>query len=145
MEIIDSNAGILSNYEIYQLLCECREIQKIQKPSSRPKALATLIYETLNYFEKTSPCTEYKAESIVDFINSAKQFKLTKAETLQILNLRPTNAVEIQLIVEECEERLTEQQVDDLLNIINLLLPAKTERQGTTEQQQLTASDSNQT
>lgn len=140
MEIIDSNAGILTNFEVYELLCECREVQKIQKRSgtARPRGLATLIYETLKYFEQTSPCVEYKIETVEDFVKATKAYKLTKAETVQILNSRPANAVEVQLIIEECEERLSEQQVEDLLNTINHLLPARKENSSVNAEQQET-------
>ncbi len=44
-----------------------------------------------------------------------------------MINLRPTSAVEIQLIVEECEDRLSEEQVDSIAqvypSVYSLLFP----------------------
>ncbi|KHN71440.1 hypothetical protein Tcan_02266 [Toxocara canis] len=52
-------------------------------------------------------------------------FQLTAAEILQVINLRPSTEIEVQLIVEECEERLTEEQMTQLVNIVCENLPPR--------------------
>lgn len=50
-------------------------------------------------------------------------FRLSKAEVVQLINHRPVSAVEIQLLLDRSEERLTETQVDQLLEIVDQNLP----------------------
>ncbi len=44
---------------------------------------------------------------------------------LQLINLVPSQAVDVHLIVEACEERLDEQKVDELLKIVSAHFPPK--------------------
>lgn len=50
-------------------------------------------------------------------------FGLTRAELLQVVNLSPVSEVEVHLIVEDCEDRLNEQQVAQLMHIVSKHLP----------------------
>jgi len=93
-----------------------------KKPTQQQQNLATVCYETIKYLEKTT-CVLQNAQIIQDFMLRLAPFKLTKAEKLSLLNLRPTTAVEIQLLVEESEERLSEEQIEELLVIITETLP----------------------
>jgi len=53
----------------------------------------------------------------------SQPFGLTRAEVLQVINLAPCSAVEVHLIVDECEERLSEEQVTQLLEVVSRHLP----------------------
>lgn len=44
---------------------------------------------------------------------------------MQITNLRPKQALEVQLIVEEAEERFTEEELDEVVDTICRILPEK--------------------
>ncbi len=126
MEILNKNSAFLSNYEVYNLLKETKEKQdlkyKNQRNQQTDKHLPTIVYESLKYLEKTSSIQQNK-EIIENFVEKCHQFNLTKTEILQLLNQRPTSAVELQLIVEDSEERFTLGQMDDILEFINNNLP----------------------
>jgi DNA-directed RNA polymerase subunit F len=57
-------------------------------------------------------------ENIEKFITEIQKFeKLTKSEVFALVNDPPALPLHIQLIVEDSEERLTESQVDDIINL----------------------------
>lgn len=125
MEVIDENAGMVSNFEVLEVLKDIKEgVSGHRKPGKNQTNLATILYSTLKYLEQT-PCNKQNRETIAQFTKAVEPFKLTQAEKLQLLNQRPTTAVEIQLIVEESEERLTEEQIEELLTIVTETLPGE--------------------
>eukprot|EP00079_Xenopus_tropicalis_P032976 XP_017946747.1 PREDICTED: DNA-directed RNA polymerase III subunit RPC9 isoform X2 [Xenopus tropicalis] len=98
--IDNANAALLSNYEVFHLLTELkakqREVRK-NKNSVGQQNLNTIMYETLKYLS-SSPCHYQSPEIVREFLTAIKGHKLTKAEKLQLLNHRPSTAVEIQLV-----------------------------------------------
>lgn len=130
MEVLDESSGLISNYEALTLLQDVKEGRGGYRKPGQSKAQAqqaTILYSTLKYLEK-SPCSRQSNEIIRNFAKAVERFELTKAETLQLLNQRPTTAVEIQLIVEESEERLSEEQIEELLGIVEETLPGEPEQ-----------------
>ncbi|CAG9767160.1 unnamed protein product [Ceutorhynchus assimilis] len=112
MEIVNSNSASLSNYEVLKHLQKIKE-SKIKHGGQ----LATITYETLHYLEEAQ-CKNQTAESIAACIKDLEPFNLNKSEKLMLVNTPPTTALEIQLMIEESEDRLTEEQVQQILNIL---------------------------
>ncbi|UJR37571.1 hypothetical protein I4U23_030272 [Adineta vaga] len=119
----------LSNYETYLVVKQLHETNNERENGKRGKkgqnrtlehcnfGLNTVTYETLKYLEQT-PCVEQNPTIIKQFYNEMKKFDLKKTEMLQIFNLRPTTPVELQLIIEDSETRLTEAQSNELIDLI---------------------------
>jgi hypothetical protein len=138
MEILNKNAGFLTNFEVYSLLKQTKEdlanrlARKKNANNSADinvdKHLPTIVYESLRYLEKR-PCAQQTAEVVSNFLTKCdeaeNQIKLTKIEKLQLINQRPANAVELQSLIEDSEERFTIEQMDDLLDFVqrNLATP----------------------
>ena len=75
------------------------------------------------YLEETS-CAKQTAESIAAFMKACEPFRLKRAGVLNLINEQPQTLVEIHLIVEECEERLSQDQTQQLLDTVAVLIAA---------------------
>lgn len=115
MDVTDSRCTLLTNAEVYEILKGAKAKQGRQTKASQNHN--TIVYETLKYLNTTPSATQNKSK-MVPFLKDIAKFKLTAAETMQIINLRPEHPIEVQLVVEECEERLSEEEVLELINIV---------------------------
>merc|ERR1712062_265972 len=84
------------------------------------QGLNTVILETINYL-KATPAANQNINEIRDFTNKLKSdtdgAKLMPGEIIQFINLRPKQAVEVSLLVEDIEERIDEESVDRLAEL----------------------------
>ncbi|XP_058821046.1 DNA-directed RNA polymerase III subunit RPC9 [Topomyia yanbarensis] len=110
MEIVNPNAAILTNFEVMSAL----KNMKSSKKKYGLRNLATITYETVQYLEETA-CKEQSIESIADFLKAMKQFNLTKNECLMLINDPPSSALHIQIMIEDSDERLTDEQVIQII------------------------------
>nr|CAH0111171.1 unnamed protein product [Daphnia galeata] len=125
MEIIDANTSTLTNYEVLKLLTSLKGKGDQARNQS---GSATITYETIKYLEGT-PASVQTEGCFKTFLEKVKKFGLTKKEKLMLMNLRPQTAVEISLVLKIVqapeEERLTEEQTDELIQLIQNTLPEK--------------------
>lgn len=114
MEVLKECSSYLSNYEVLDIL---QNIKSNKKQKMTQNQLATITYQTIRYLEDT-PCKRQSPEKIREFLKVLEPFKLTKCEKLTLLNVCPKTQLEMQLIVEDCDERLTDEDVESLLQVI---------------------------
>ncbi|GAB0096322.1 DNA-directed RNA polymerase III subunit RPC9 [Sergentomyia squamirostris] len=121
MEIRNHLFSPLTNFETYQIMLGLKT--KDTKKKYGLRNLATICYETLQFLEET-PCKYQTKEKIVEFREAVQKFNLTNSESFMMANDPPTSPLHIQLLVEDSEERLTEEQVAELLKIVEKTLLA---------------------
>ena len=128
--------GKLSNWEVRQLLLrQQREREEEEAAMPLPGArrgqvgtsawachqeLTTVSEQVLTYLEST-PCAGQTRTRIEAFMEEASDLNLTRMEMLALVNTPPCSIVEVHLLVEECEERLTQEQRTELLRRCALL------------------------
>ncbi|RKP06630.1 RNA polymerase II, partial [Thamnocephalis sphaerospora] len=126
MEIVEGRVALLSNYEVLAVL---RDQQQVRGDAGTTIAsnrtaenVKTVEFETLSYLND-SPCATQTPEQVAELMSALSQFALTKAERLQILNLRPRQAVEIHMLIEECDERFEMNTLEAMLELVRKHLP----------------------
>lgn len=110
---------MLTNAEV---LWRIEELRSKSTVNDCPENLALVINEILSHF-KQRPAGNLKApqtaENISGFMKELGEsgIYLEKAEVLQIINNAPTSLPVLFNIIEECEDRLDEEQTNRLLEL----------------------------
>ncbi|KAL2069956.1 hypothetical protein VTL71DRAFT_14636 [Oculimacula yallundae] len=128
MKILEAQSATLTNYEVYTHLTEQRaRYAKKGIKGRRPGNLETVVKELLEYFhEAPSPLAckplPYTSQTISTLLTRLRPFDFTKAEILMIMNLRPTKPESLNTIVEEMENRFSDEQQLQIVEIIREVL-----------------------
>lgn len=135
MKIVAESAALLTNFEVAGILGrqakDRLEVEsKLPLPGARRSTNTTVTWQAqqevadqvLAHLAAT-PCTSQTRESIAAFAKATAKFRLTQAEVIALVNSQPESRVEIHLIVEECEERLSHDEVGELLQLCQTLSP----------------------
>ena len=115
MKVLCANEGLMSNFELLEVLR--------QRTRETPVALLPHVHDPFptemqcSDTLKKTPAGAQTKENLAKFIKAVDAFNLTPAECLNLINSKPTTDVEIHLLVEDCEKRLKESEVEDLLKL----------------------------
>ncbi|KAJ7525340.1 hypothetical protein O6H91_17G046400 [Diphasiastrum complanatum] len=131
MKILEANAGLLSNFEVLDLLRSRGADKGFLGAVGAVTPSECKVYDYL----VQSPAGTQTREKVQDFLKEAEQYSLTKAERLQASNIRPISAVEVHLIVEDCDERLSSAMVDRFVGSVEEKLPPPPEQSDETAEQ----------
>ncbi|KAF7974751.1 hypothetical protein HWV62_11335 [Athelia sp. TMB] len=140
MEVLNARAALLSNHEVLTLLRELDSahiaraktaVRIKQEDPARPQPaeevcenLRTVEVEAISYLTAAYLPTPTQTDaSVAKLTKALAPYALTKAEKLQVVNLAPTEPVELYVIVEELEDRLGEH-MDDIIDIVRASVAA---------------------
>ena len=148
MEVINAKSATMTNFEVMRFLKEQKDSikppkgkkEKGSKAQKVNKSLLTVTLETLSWLEN-SPAGVQEEHHIKEFAQQLSDLcqegsmQLSNEEVVQLINHRPGSAVEIQLLLENSEERFTEDQVEKLIQIVDECLPAPPEEEDENEEE----------
>lgn len=120
MEVKEARGAFVSNQEVLSILSEAKERHAKERSLRQHN---TVLYEAVKYLKDT-PAAGQGAEAVRDCLRELLPVKLATAELLQVVNHRPETDVDLRILIEECDERLNDEQIQEILEIVARHLPA---------------------
>jgi hypothetical protein len=139
MKIVQQRDKLLSNFEVYQHLCDVQkenewgftipQTQKRRKNKFNPQLLDLEIItrDLSQYLTKNEQGNDVKTETFVNLMVFLNSLDLEIIEKLMIVNLLPRSLVNLYAIIEECEDRLSQEQCESILENIENFFPSPVE------------------
>ncbi|XP_077251398.1 uncharacterized protein LOC143890556 [Tasmannia lanceolata] len=121
MKVIEAKAGALTNFEVLNIL---RTRVATSDPLGALGAVTPSECKVFDYLVQTAACNQ-TIESIDKFQKISEKYRLSKAEKLNIINIRPSSQPEIFPIIEDCENRGLEPVLEELVNMVVEILPPR--------------------
>ncbi|KAK7949116.1 uncharacterized protein PG986_010002 [Apiospora aurea] len=137
MKVLESQAALLTNHEVYTFLQnQAREYQEQKRRG--PGNLETLRRELLQYLRsEENPLSQepptYDDESIAKLLKRLRPYEIQKGEMVMIMNLRPVNIPMLNAVLEDMEERFTAEEQEDIVAGVEEVLgkfPPKAQEEG---------------
>jgi len=140
MEVLTPRSALLSNFEVLRLLKELEAEQLVHARAALVKKegeevdpkrvvsalgdivsenMRTVQFEAIEHLSFPPMLTTHQDEqSVAQLLVQLQAYELTKVEKLQIVNLLPTHAVELYVIIEEFEERFNMDDMEAMLEVV---------------------------
>jgi len=122
MEVVKANGGLLTDAEVRELIDDrLRERRMDEEMAQRPAnpQRDEVQDDVLQYLEHCRTA-EVSVEAVAECFKRLLELNLglTEAEIVQIVNTVPRSNVEVFVTVEECMERLSEDNVNAILGVV---------------------------
>ncbi|XP_027359226.1 DNA-directed RNA polymerase III subunit RPC9-like [Abrus precatorius] len=119
MKILEANVSALTNFEVLDFL---RAKGASKDPTRVIANVSQSEYKVYDYLVDTAASVQTR-ENINEFLTRVKRHDLAEAEVLNILNIRPAAEVEIFPIIEVCEQRFSDEEVTEIVELVKKTLP----------------------
>ncbi|KAJ2894274.1 hypothetical protein MKZ38_007782 [Zalerion maritima] len=138
MKILDANASMITNFELSRFIQTQQQQNASQAPKRRtPVNMDTLVKEVQSYLRtfpnplhepgnkapvRYSPYDTYSDEAILELVQRLAPMRVSKSETMAILNLRPENMAILLAVLEDADERWSAEELKKILHVITSIL-----------------------
>lgn len=127
MKILVENAGTLTNFEVLDFL---KSRGAAKDPTRVLAPLAPSEFKVYDNLAKSVAASQTR-ESINEFVDKCKPYKLTKNEIVNIINIRPPSEAEIFPLIENIEERIGSGE--ELVELVTQVFPVEEQETKTGE------------
>jgi hypothetical protein len=124
MEVVSANGGLLTNCEVKELLAHRRQRRQHDEPQQQAapelQNRERVEIQVLKYIDESVPSVTNTPELVRECLSALKKMDLgfTEGELVQVANHVPMRQVELHLVVEECAERMTEEQSGEVIHVV---------------------------
>lgn len=143
MKVLKERDAFLADYEVLQHLTGLKEKYnwtfsplEDKDPKNRRKRFTGAGVDLEVITRDITQCLSKQAageipdvSAVKEIMNFLNQYELVKVEKLQILNSLPRTMVHLYALVEECDQRFSEEECEAILAKINDVVPKPEEEQ----------------
>ena len=101
---------LITNHEVFSFL-------KAVRSKADNQDLRTIEYEVIKYLESV-PSQQCTLDQLQQCMTALSKYSLTKLEKLVLLNHFPKSLVEIYPMIEECETRFSDEQLQEMIDVL---------------------------
>merc|ERR1711879_17911 len=112
---------MLTNFEVHEVI---KDTLAVKRGAKRDPNLQKILKTTAKHFENKEAIAASSVENLKNVGEICSRYKLTKAETVQLINMRPTDVLHLHMIIEELDTRIPEEEHQEkLLTEIQAAMP----------------------